>query len=374
MVDTYLPPSVVPNTRPDVQVDVCFHAGTVNMAELAASAIARIYNSEAALTVPISVPPALLIPTDLVVVRSSISTSMRLVFAEGPGVAMLVSSQQRATTVMMYAADTDLLGRLWDSVSGLARGCRPLAVDDAPITLWSYSGGACPTSDHLGTNPWVRVRRNYPSSTARALDGIMGLRAAPTRGGRLLLWHGPPGTGKTTALTSLVGAWLPWCDTHVVSDPEQLFGNPDYLMSVLQQRAQPNLDEALPAMDRPLRMRWKLIVCEDADEYLRSDARRRSGPALGRLLNATDGILGRNSEALILLTTNDDIGRLHPALTRPGRCLLSVNFPAMSKTEAAAWCPPGASAPAGPTTLAQLYAIAAGTASIEADPATGLYL
>lgn len=67
--------------------------------------------------------------------------------------------------------------------------------------------------------------------------------------------------------------------------------------------------------------KWQLLVAEDSDEFLRVSARRESGAALGRLLNLSDGILGQGSNTLILLTTNERLDRLHPALIRPGRCL-----------------------------------------------------
>ncbi len=38
---------------------------------------------------------------------------------------------------------------------------------------------------------------------------------------------------------------------------------------------------------------WRLLVVEDAHKFLRADARLRGNPALDRLLNLTDGILGR---------------------------------------------------------------------------------
>ncbi len=57
----------------------------------------------------------------------------------------------------------------------------------------------------------------------------------------------------------------------------------------------------------------------------RSSARKEAGAALGRLLN-TDGILGQGCNTLILLTTNERMDRLHPAVVRPGRCLAQIRF------------------------------------------------
>lgn len=207
------------------------------------------------------------------------------------------------------------------------------------------------------TPPLEQVARNYPAGTAQQ---ITALREAgrPTGSGRLLLWHGPPGTGKTSAVLALLHAWRHWCAADVIADPERMFGDARYLVEVLAQ----------PTMRRP----WRLIVCEDADEYLRSDARQRSGPGLGRLLNASDGLLGRGGRNLILLTTNDELGRLHPAVTRPGRCLSLIEFGLFSAAAASAWLGRPVTRP---MSLAEMYEQHSGGQHVGHEPLpTGTYL
>jgi MoxR-like ATPase len=47
---------------------------------------------------------------------------------------------------------------------------------------------------------------NYSSRTSEAIGGLLtGFK--PTAGGRLLLWHGRPGTGKTFAIRALAWEW-----------------------------------------------------------------------------------------------------------------------------------------------------------------------
>lgn len=85
---------------------------------------------------------------------------------------------------------------------------------------------------------------------------------------------------------------------------------------------------------------------------------------------------------LVAITTNEDLSRLHPAVTRPGRCLARIEIGRLSSAESAAWLEreqPGASAafPDG-ATLAELVSARDGEARIDAVAVDavnpGLYL
>ena len=47
---------------------------------------------------------------------------------------------------------------------------------------------------------------------------------------------------------------------------------------------------------------------------------------LSRFLNVVDGLIGQGSRILVLVTTNEELGALHPAIARPGRCAANVLF------------------------------------------------
>jgi len=72
------------------------------------------------------------------------------------------------------------------------------------------------------------------------------------------------------------------------------------------------------------------------------------------LLNLSDGILGQGSNTLILLTTNEDMRELHPALVRPGRALAKTEFTKLSVVESNDWLG-GDPVVWKPMTLAELY-------------------
>jgi hypothetical protein len=71
------------------------------------------------------------------------------------------------------------------------------------------------------------------------------------------------------------------------------------------------------------------------------------------LLNVADGMLGQGLNTLVLLTTNEEITRLHPAVVRPGRCLCLIEFDRFSNAEARAWLDDATVT--GEPTLAELF-------------------
>lgn len=194
--------------------------------------------------------------------------------------------------------------------------------DRVPVTFWAHSiGGPMTPRHHISARPWTDVAANYAPATRAALDELMAA-TEPGPGG-LILWHGEPGTGKSHALRTLIRQWRGWCEAHVITDPEVLLGGQtSYLMSALL---------------RGDHDRARLLVLEDAGELLSADARAVAGQALSRLLNVSDGLLGAGLRAIVLVTTNEPVRRMHQAVVRPGRCWARVEFARLPAAEADAW-------------------------------------
>jgi energy-coupling factor transporter ATP-binding protein EcfA2 len=196
----------------------------------------------------------------------------------------------------------------------------PATPESVRLDFWQVDGAGDPyTSSRSIDAPHVDdISANYPADVWHHIERLRGLEPQ-VNDGRIVLWHGPPGTGKTSAIRALARAWHDRIRVQVLLDPERILASSAMLMSVL-------LDDAATA--------WRLLVIEDADELLRADAKERVGQALSRLLNLSDGLLGQGSKVLVLITTNEPIGQLHPALVRPGRCLVESEFRRFSRAEA----------------------------------------
>lgn len=104
--------------------------------------------------------------------------------------------------------------------------------------------------------------------------------------------------------------------------------------------------------------RWRLLILEDCGELLAADAKAATGQALSRLLNLTDGLIGEGFKTLVLISTNDPLKQMHPAVTREGREAARVGFEKLPREETRQWMRSHAveEKPDSAMTLAGLYA------------------
>ena len=271
-----------------------------------------------------------------------------------------------------------------------------------PVTFWSYSPhGPMPMGRTLSVPEWSEISPNYAPETRNPLTHLME-GDLPWRGGQLILWHGETGTGKTTALRALAREWASWCEPHYIIDPEKFFGErSDYMLSVILQN-ELYFDEeggdgeesvtfstihggmwAVPPHFSMIQSgqigqssaepKWRLLILEDTGELLAADARLQAGQGLSRFLNVVDGLIGQGLRILVLVTTNEELGALHPAIARPGRCAANILFRRIAPEQANEWLRSrnDEKTVSEPITLAALYAIAEGWDAVAERQALG---
>lgn len=178
----------------------------------------------------------------------------------------------------------------------------------------------------------------------------------PVKGGELLLLTGEAGVGKSNLLLSLFREWKDWADFNYILDQQNFFGqSPSYILDlILKPIFKETPDDGNPKKfknenytsiylntdsltEEKNEEKWKIFILEDAGEMLAVDAKEKVGQALSMFLNVTDGFVGRGSKIILILTTNEDINKLHPAVSRPGRCVFRHKFGKMSTSESIKW-------------------------------------
>lgn len=233
-----------------------------------------------------------------------------------------------------------------------------------PLTFWHRgSNGPMTTVRKIEVADWSEVAKNYCGTTKSKLGCLIQEFKPSRHNGQLMLWHGEPGTGKTWAIRALAWAWKSWCRFEYVIDPDQLLERGDYLMEVLLKRTHHESPEiSMEFRDPSQPEKWRLLILEDSGELMSIDAKKSLGQGLSRLLNISDGILGQGTRTMILITTNEELGKLNCAITRPGRCFSEIGFARLSADEANTWLHDAGSQSRvdGACSLSELYAIANG--------------
>ena len=223
-------------------------------------------------------------------------------------------------------------------------GVQPISLPPQYQRLWRRRDGRTETVEE-----WLALHYGAAFPTWHAQFAAR-LRESLPRGGGLTLLRGLPGTGKSTYLRFLLAQlrrthrfyYLPTGSFHLLTNPAMA----DFW-----------LQEGKDHHGRG----GRVVILEDAERLLMERA-ADNRDALSNLLNLADGFLGDALQLHIIATVNCPLGRIDPALLRPGRLLASYAFERLTEQQAKALtAAEGLTMPTAPTgqstySLADLYA------------------
>ena len=233
-------------------------------------------------------------------------------------------------------------------------------ADDVRVDFHHASkNGNNTISRDLAVPKWDDIKANYPADVRAKIQSLVDTDFSKVASGKLVFWSGPPGTGKTFAIRSLMYAWRNTVIPHVVIDPEAFFNDVAYMYSVILTDNYDDFDYDDETGEPYKGSNVHLLVVEDSPDLLFQVTRGHNSAAMARLLNLTDGLLGQGIKLLVLMTTNETMEEIDSAYLRPGRCLQKLEFDKFSSQEGTEWLKAHGSDVAVPqdTALAELYEI-----------------
>lgn len=177
------------------------------------------------------------------------------------------------------------------------------------------------------------VQTNYPDDFSAVNEAI--IKALDVNNKGILMFHGDPGTGKTSYIRYLA-----------VNSPSSFLIIPKPLLGAISSA---EFTEVIA------RYSDLTIVLEDAEECV-STRDGSNNSIVGSILNLADGILSGEVKTRVILTFNCPMDDVDPALLRPGRLIANYDFCKLDGVKADAIRVKRGKEPTGePATLAELY-------------------
>jgi hypothetical protein len=235
----------------------------------------------------------------------------------GPRGAVQLTSGANRRLIVRYVVDVTL----WPDVSAFLSRMRPIREPMAESRAELYALVVTPQGldlQSIGEIGTPLVRDNYPGDVLNAYDYVVENVKGCNPNGRLSIFVGPPGTGKTYLLRGMMEECPDRKFVLMLGDTFANVASPQLTRLLLS-----HADDG----DR------FVLMIEDADNYLVERGADNMGH-VSTLLNATSGMLGEALDLHIVCTTNKPPKQLDDAVRREERLTAAINVGKLTPDQA----------------------------------------
>lgn len=244
-------------------------------------------------------------------------TVSNTIFAWENGMAELTTAENGHITFLVLSLDQELVTAIRDDIDPVLN--EPL--QQGYVFAITRPGGGVLQITRMGYAGIPLVRGNYSKRVIEDYDFVVRDLRTPSPSGRIAILEGPPGTGKSFLIRSLL---MEVPDAMFVLVPPSMvasLGGPDLLPLLLQNKE--SWSKKGPV----------ILILEDADECL-VPRRGDNMESISSLLNMGDGIFGSLFDVRIIATTNAKRAEMDGAILRAGRLSKRIEVGTMNYEDA----------------------------------------